>query len=182
MFTCVILFAQGNNAKVSTALNLVVCNDDTQMLLTRQYTHDSCPKGIKPIMLIENIGVANVDSQYVKPNDIVDYSKLESSNNYLMNKLPVKHSCSNGMVIYASKLFNFLDSQVSSEDYCKVAERLRNKQSFANLEFRSPPVVQKYDELNSISNSLSEVMNEHPGYIGIDVSRYQKDINWDGGL
>ncbi len=181
-FLFIFLSAQESNVsgetKVSTALNLIVCNNDTQQLLTRQYTHDSCPKGVKPIMLIENIGVTQVDSKYVKPDHIVDYNRIESSKSYLMGMLPVKHQCSNGMTIHSHKLFNFLSSELSTEDYCRVAQNLRAQQSFENLKFRSPPVVEDYEELNRINNALSEVMIKEPGYIGIDVSHHQKEINW----
>ncbi len=177
-FLCILLNAQNTNDKITTALNLVVCNNDTQKLLTRQYTHDSCPKGVKPIMLIENVGVAEVDAQYVKPDYILDHNRVQSSKNYLMKMLPVEYQCANGMTIHTHKLFNFLSSELSSEDYCRVAQNLRAQQSFENLKFRSPPVVQEYGELNRVSNSLSEVMNEYPGYVGIDVSHHQKEINW----
>ncbi|MFV0237266.1 MAG: glycoside hydrolase family 25 protein [Flavobacteriales bacterium] len=178
---CTILYAQNlniKNDKVTTVLNLIVCNNDTQNLLTRQYTHDSCPKGVKPVMLIENIGTAEVKAQYIKPDHIVDYNRLESSKNYLMKMLPVTHYCDNGMTIYSHKLFNFLSSELSSEDYCQVAQNLRTQQSFQNLKFRSPPVIQEYGELNRVNNALSGVMNQHSGYIGIDVSHHQKEIDW----
>ncbi|MFV0530970.1 MAG: glycoside hydrolase family 25 protein [Flavobacteriales bacterium] len=177
---CIVLYAQeaGTNNKISTALNLVICNNDTQELLTRQYTHDSCPTGVKPIMLIENIGVAEIDSRYIKPDYILDNARIESGKKYLMDMLPVEYHCPNGMTIYTHKLFNFLSSELSSENYCRVAQRLRSEQSFKNLVFKSPPVVQEYTELNRISNALSEVMNNYPGYIGIDVSHHQQEINW----
>lgn len=180
LWSVVLLWGQTSNEndKITTPLNLVVCNNDTQELLTRQYTHDSCPKGVKPIMLIENIGVAEVKAEYVKPDHIVDHNQIRSSKNYLMEMLPVEYKCSNGMIVHAHKLFNFLSTELSSEDYCRVAQNLRAQQSFQNLKFKSPPVVQEYGELNRISNALSQVMNEHPGYVGIDVSHHQKEINW----
>lgn len=146
--------------------------------MTRQYIYDACPVGIKPIMLIENVGYAKVDSIYVRADSIFDKDRADKLKKDLLDRLPKTYHCKSKLVVHAHRLFNLLDSTLTKADYCKIAKKISARQDFTHLKLTIPPSIQTYRRLNELSHSLSKVMNEHSGYVGIDVSRYQKDIDW----
>ncbi len=164
--------------KVFTPLNIVICSNNSQKPMTQQYTYDACPVGIKPIMLIENIGYAKVDSIYVQADSIFDKNRADKLRKDLLDRLPKTYHCKSKFVVHVHRLFNLLDSALIKTDYCKIGKKISARQDLTRLKLAIPPSVQTYRRLNELSHSLSKVMNDHPGYVGIDISRYQKDIDW----
>ena len=170
--------AQTTATKINAPIDLLVCNNNTNMFLTQQYVHDACPKGVKPILYVQNFATADVASIYIKPDSLIDLSSARDSREKLTSSLEKPFTCLNGMTIYKHNSLNFLNSALSNDTYCTVVQGIKNQSSLANLKFKSPPVSMSFSKLNHFSSALSEAMLQD-GLLAIDISHHQGDLNWD---